>query len=364
MSSSLTVPPSDIETQLTRIWNQLEGSNKIRACLFNLLIFTRGGRRSEYLHAVISKVIERFPSRVLFITKQEGRGLEMQAKISVISPSKEKPDVACDLIEIDISEDEENKIPFLVLPHILPDLPVYILWTEDPLEKKSIAAQIEKFATRMIFDSESTNDLPHFAKRILEWKTEFCCDIADLNWARIESWRSLLSATFYSREKLSQLKNAKNICITYNSAPMPFLYNTKTPAIYLQGWIASQLGWKYKKCEKQEGKQDFFYNKEDNLVSICLQSQDLPQLPAGNILSCKIETYNDEVIFFQRKIDLPQYIVISCSSKEKCDLPYQYIFSKSESGHSLVKEISHTGTSSHYLNLLQLISSIERNNLC
>ncbi|NNM44021.1 MAG: hypothetical protein HKM07_06725 [Chlamydiae bacterium] len=364
MSTPLLVTPPNIETQLSKFWDGLEGSNKIRACLFNLIIFTTGDKRSDYLHAVTKRVIEKFPSRVIYITKHEKQLEEMQTKVSVISPNKDQPDVACDFIEIDIPQSQENKVPFLILPHILPDLPVYVLWTEDPLLENPIAIQLEKLATRMIFDSEATKNLHQFALNILHRKNQFSCDIADLNWARIESWRNLLSAAFHSLDKFTQLKNAKAISIVYNNFETPFLCNTKTPALYLQGWIASQMGWKCKKVDLQGQNQVLTYLGSDKDITVTLEPKSYSQMPSGNVLSCKITTYNNEQFYFERSLTHPQQITISISSQEKCELPSQYLFTKSESGHSLVKEISHSGTSSHYMNLLQLISSSEYKNLC
>ena len=127
----------------------------------------------------------------------------------MLPSSKGEFDVACDYIHIETSGSSHERIPFVVLPHILSDLPVYLVWAGDPSKDDPLCYQLEQFANRLIFDSESTDNLPRFAKSVLDQYEKSHCDVADLNWARIESWREMLSMAFYSDDKLKQIENAK-----------------------------------------------------------------------------------------------------------------------------------------------------------
>src|SRR6185437_6618335 len=109
-------------------------------------------------------------------------------------------------------------------------------WAEDPLKENPLSHQLECLATRIIFDSETTHDLSEFAQIILRHQAESGVGISDLNWARMENWRELFSATFHSQERLEQLKNTKTLLMTYNGS--------KTQAFYLQAWLATRLGWR------------------------------------------------------------------------------------------------------------------------
>ena len=68
MSSEYIVEPSKIENQLNLIWDLLRGKGKTRASLFNLVIYTEKNTRVDYLYKIAQKLIERFPSRILFVT--------------------------------------------------------------------------------------------------------------------------------------------------------------------------------------------------------------------------------------------------------------------------------------------------------
>lgn len=149
------ITPAEIQPELDRIWESLEGTSKMRASLFNLVFYTEKRERAEYIHTIAQNLIERFPSRVIFITTSEEQDF-LNTRVSVMSAG----DIACDLIEIDVSGPSIERIPFIILPHILPDLPIYVIWGEDPAGQDPLFEQMQKLATKMIFDSEATEDLP------------------------------------------------------------------------------------------------------------------------------------------------------------------------------------------------------------
>lgn len=341
-----------IDKELTRIWDSLQGTNKMRACLFNLILYTQKNARAEYIRTLTQKVIERFPSRVIFVTVDKSASEDsLNAKVSIMTGAKGEFDVVCDLIELDATKTSEKRIPFLILSHILPDLPVYLLWAENPILENPLSHELDTFATRMIFDSETTDNLSLFAKALVQHKKEAGCDIADLNWARTENWRELLVATFHSEERLKMLKKAKTIKITYNSRETKFFCHTRIQAVYLQGWLATQLEWKLTEVKGDS----FSYGP----ISVQLEAAENPDLSPGTIISLEIFTAGGEHFSFCRNPEhLHQISMILCDS-EKCEIPSKYIFTKSQSGLSLVNEIGYVGTSDHYLKLLNYLVKLE-----
>jgi len=313
---------STIDAELTRIWESLEKSNKIRASLFNLIFFTKKSEREKYFRTIAQRVIEKFPSRVIFITANSED--ELRSHVSVVPIGEEG--TACDFIEIEVGEKLLDRVPFVILPHILTDLPIYVTWAEEstggPLFEK-----LKQLADRMIFDSRATRSLSQFAQNLLSLE----CDVGDLNWARTENWRKLLASTFYTQERLSALKECTEVQIVYNGEP--------TQALYLRGWLATQLGWQLK--------------KEKASVKVTLYSEENNSLPSGMILSVDLHTSSQEHFSFGRDLQIPNQIHMRFSTLEKCDIPLLYLFPKEESGASLVKEICYKGTSKHFLHLLQ-----------
>ncbi|MES2344988.1 MAG: glucose-6-phosphate dehydrogenase assembly protein OpcA [Chlamydiota bacterium] len=360
MSIPTFVSPANIETELTRIWNSLQGTNKMRACLFNLILYTNKNSRSGYIRTIAQKVIEKFPSRVILISADDAPNADyLKTGVSVLSGAKGEYDIVCDLIEIEVAGSNKARTPFLILPHILPDLPVYLVWAEDPIKNDPITFQLEKFADRIIFDSESTDNLPKFATSLLHHKETSRIDIADLNWARLESWRDLLSRTFYTEDRLQKFEESTNIEITYNAEESAFFCHTRIQSIYLQAWLSCQFDWKLKNLSQDGQNMLFTYDKGSGDILFKLVPVQHPHLEPGTIMSFTLMTKTNETFSFARNLKFPHQIAMEISTPVKCDIPIQFIFAKAESGGALVKEICHKGTSSHYLKVLNLVKGLE-----
>lgn len=346
------IPPSEIQQELSRIWDSLEGTNKIRASLFNLIFVSKKNPRAKYIKNLSEKVIEKFPSRIIFILEND-EGDYLNTRVSVISPKEEETDTACDYIEIEVAGSFKERTPFVILPHLLPDLPVYVVWGEDPNMTSPLFKELEKLARRIIFDSESICDLSSFAKDVLTLQKECGVEVADLNWGRLQDWRDVLAAAFYSQERLDMLKRSKMIYIMYNSLEAPFTCYPYIQSIYLQGWLASRLGWELKTVQSDKETWNFEYNRDKEPIKIALHPEKRENCKPGAILSIDLETEDQIHFSFGRDLDDPHHIHIRFSTLDRCDIPLRHIFPKEELGHSLVKEICHRGTSNHFINLLK-----------
>ncbi|MGE0198681.1 MAG: glucose-6-phosphate dehydrogenase assembly protein OpcA [Simkaniaceae bacterium] len=356
-----TIHPADIESELGRIWESFQGTNKMRACLFNLIIYAQKGQRNAYLNQIAQKVIEKFPSRIIFITYDEScKNHDLRTRVSVLTADEGENEIACDLIEVEVCSKHHPIVPFVILPHILPDLPVYLVHADDPTEPNPIAEQLEHLAKRIIFDSESACNLPAFAKAVLKLKDNSHAEIADLNWARTEGWRQLFANVFKSSDELERLKGAKKMTIAYNSLETDFLCHTDIQSIYLQTWIAVQLGWNLSDVQPSKNSLRFSYSQG---LQIELIPSEMQGLSPGRILSIEIETESGYHYSFKRNPECPHHITIEKSSQEYCSLPMHFVLDKDVSGQSLVKEICHKGTSTHYIHMLNVLSGIKNEQL-
>ncbi len=359
------VPPSAIQDKLNQIWESLETTNTTRACLFNLIFYTKKNYRAAYIQRLAQAVVEKFPARVIFVSLDETAGEDfLKTQVSILSSSKGEYDVACDFIQIDASGPSQVKVPFIVLPNVLPDLPVYLVIAEDPSHDDPLANQLKKFAHRLIFDSESTDNLSHFAASSLQQAADEQIDIADLNWARIESWREMLSAAFYSEDRMEHLNRVHSIQLTYNSHSSTYFCHTRIQALYLQAWLACQLKWDLNQVRKDKDVLCVDYKREKSPLEISLIPVSHAHLPPGLILTMELTTSEGTHFSFARDFELIHQITLSISTPQHCELPCKYIFAKAESGHSLVKEICHRGTSQHFINTLKLLKHMDGQDLC
>lgn len=341
----------DISLDLCKIWARLEETAVMRASLFNLIIVASEGERKDYIRQIIHKVIERFPCRIMMITLSD-RLQNWRAHVTATTGVGGKADIACDMIEIEAPRLQIAKIPFLILPHFLPDLPIYLLWAENPSADPQLLSQLQKWATRLIYDSEVSDNLHDFAQSLLTQRKSTGKEVADLNWARTENWRELLAATFYSPARLSSIREAKTIHLYYNTFETPFFCHTKIQALYLQAWLATRLNWKL-----MHATSDIWSYHECQIFLHPLQNS---ELAPGTVLSLDILCKDQSHFAFHRDPLHPHQVQIILCDEEKCDIPSRFIFSKAQSGLSLVNQIYHSDPSSHFPVVLQFLSNQER----
>ncbi|HSX38328.1 MAG TPA: glucose-6-phosphate dehydrogenase assembly protein OpcA [Chlamydiales bacterium] len=348
MTIQQIVDPSNIESELIRMWDELAKNNKIRASLFNLIVFTRFSPRIDYFRKIVQKVVEKFPCRTLFISHDPHSSHRyLKSAISVVMLGSENDaSIACDQIDIGIGGTELEEIVYLILPHLIPDLPNYLLWAEDPSLQNPLLPHLVKLATRVIFDSESTGNLFQFAKTILQLREESGIDIGDLNWARTSGWRDLIASSFDSLERQELLKKISLLKIFYNAQETEFFCHLKIQAMYLLAWMSSRLHWAFQQTTQPS---DFHFEG----VDASIHPEKWEKLGPGTVISVHIHTI-DKQIFEARRI--PQeyhYVNIQISTPDRCELPYHFVLGQTATGQSLVQEICTKGTSSHYLKMLE-----------
>ena len=338
MTSLTLVAPSQIEDALKKMWEKLAKENKTRASLFNLIVYTHQNPRSDFMRSRVQKIIDNFPCRVLFITHDRKKKEYLKTAVSVISPQGKDTQFACDHIDIGVGGKSIKKTLFVLLPLLVADLPTYLLWAENPCKERELLSELEKLATHLIFDSETSEDLSHFARSLLACHKDKK-EVGDLNWARTESWRNLIAASFFSEENYKDLSNTQSILIEYNAAKTPFFIHFKIQALYLQAWLVSRVKWKRK-------------------ISIKLKPVKRKDVMGGGIISMHFSTKKGFNYSFCTCLDDPHKIIINRETPKECDLPRHFFLSRDVLGLSLTKEIIYKGTSIHFLDTLKKIAKV------
>lgn len=356
-SQSSTI--ADIETTLESIWKSFQSKNKMRASLFNLVIFTEQNKRSLYLDKIAHKVIEKFPSRILFI--QIGEGSKIETTVSLVSADKDNGDIVCDLIDIKTPKKLAHKVPFIVLAHLLPDLPIYFLSGTNIDTTDTIFSRLEPLAQKIILDSEASTSITEFAQATLDYHTKKRAAVADLNWERIGTFRSLLATTFKSQEDLTLLEKTHSVEIEYNSQGNTYFQHNHIQACYFQAWLSYCMGWKIEGIKKTGPTLSFSYKGKKGPVTITLKPCKRSEVLPGRI--CKLHILTEEADFkIERSEKVDNCLTLEKSLKTLCFLPSSFMIDKESSGQSLINEIGHVGTSSHYIGTLnQLVSYLPWN---
>lgn len=347
---SQIVDPKQIEKKLTDIWRDLKKVGQMRACLFNLILYNPLSKRTDYIKKISQKVLEKFPCRIILINYDPSKE-SLESSVSVIPQDSKENSVVCDYIEINSGEKDLERASFLILPHLLPDLPVYMLWGDEIELNNPLYSRLEEFCTRTIFDSECAKDLSMFTKSLVDIQS----NIADLNWGRIESWKNLFVLSFQPCLYLEDLKKAEKISIYYNSYQNDYFKNNKIQALYFHAWLADRLGWEFKSSTKE----GLIYQRNDGKeVIFSLIAKEDSSLKPATIISVKVDSEGEKLFEFLRSDTNENQVLFHVSTKTVCEVPNNFWLDKVHEGQSLVKEIYNKGTSKHYLSMLKTLQKL------
>lgn len=358
MSEAKDIQIPDIEKALEGLCSSSNQKNYTKACLFTLIIYAHEPERVKYHLELVGNILDKFPCRIIFIQIESHADKYLHVDVANVTRNREDTAIVCDQITIRSSPSELSRVPYIVIPHIVPDLPVYLLWSQTPFLDHTIFPALQPYASRIIFDSECSESLHQFSKEMLQNLDLLKMDVMDINWALISNWRGLFAQLFDSPARLSVLQKCKSLKIVYNIAGNK---NTRHPAmraLYLQGWLASCLGWTYRSSEKLDDVTMIVYAAKENPSIVTLCPQSTPNLSQGSIVSIEVNSIDGHTIFISRKQSL-SLALIHASSQEQCELPFTLALPDVHQGLAFMKEIFYHTLDHHYRDVLKFISHMD-----
>ena len=326
-------------------------------CLFNLIVYTQETHSIRYLQAMVEMILSQFPCRIIFIQEHLSDKGKETSELQMEMKQKKEKDFSCEQVFINVSEKEIDQVYFLLLPLLVPDLPIYVFWGQDPTTSHSLFPHLEKMATRLFFDSETTDDLQKFSQGLLSRLQNTSIQIVDMNWARITGWREVFAQVFDCVERLTQLETAQQIQIIYNNRPSELSFYPMIQAIYFQAWIASRLGWTFQKAEKRDHRDILTYRKNEQSHQIELIPQVDENFEAEEILEIKInglDGYENQL----KRTEADQ-VKVHAHNQSECELPFTLLMPSFRSARTFMQEIFFQQTHAHYPPLLNLMCAVK-----
>jgi len=328
------------------------------ASLFNLIIYTNEPHRSSFMRGMVLKVMEKFPCRIIFIEEKRGEAgdlLKIDTSNAVFEQGGEA--IACDLITIETTPSRIERVPFVVIPNLVPDLPIYLLWGQDPTVENPIFKPLQKIACKLIFDSESTDNLYAFCKKMLHYMDHNTHESMDTQWAALSSWRDIIIQVFDSEARIGILRNSRKLRISYNTSTNALFHHPLVRSLFLQAWIAARMGWHYQSSTRDNARFIIHYQGPAGEVEVQLIPESRPELNPGRIFSFYTESGEGEVTDIKR---LPEQskVVVKISKADACDMPYVLPIKDLFKSSTFMREVFYRRCSSHYHQMLRNIIHI------
>ncbi|MBS0654523.1 MAG: glucose-6-phosphate dehydrogenase assembly protein OpcA [Verrucomicrobia bacterium] len=336
-----------------------EGQNVIKASLFNLIVVTNTLQRAIHCQELVRSITEKFPCRVIFVQVDEASQPDFfHTERSVQASGLGDNAVYFDQLLIESSADQLHKVPFLILPNIIPDLPIYILLGQDPTQEHTILPQLQKYAARVIFDIEAIDDLQGFSEKMLAALHIAHCNYVDIKWAKLKPWREGIARVFNDPEKLEMLQQSKSVQITFVGRCDQSEQKNELQALYLQAWLASRLNWTLLNVENEQGYIRISYQSKNQPITLSILPKDSEALETGSLFAVEVMSYDDAHFLISHEgVGTSSHVTVHASTRDRCEMPYTLFFTNHQKGSSLVQEMFYQPSSEHYAQMLQIFSS-------
>lgn len=338
-------------------------SPPLTACLFNLIIYTNEPHRTSFIRGMVLKVMEKFPCKILFIEEKQNENtdfLKINTSNAVIEQEGNK--VACDLINFEVTPSRLERIPFVLIPKLVPDLPIYLFWGQDPTQENPIFNPLRKLACKLIFDSESAGDLFAFSKKILYLMDHNSTDSMDTQWAALSSWRDIIIQAFDTEERIDILKRTQTMHISFNKSTNALFFHPRVRSLFLQGWIAARMDWKYVSSKREGETFTIIYQGQHEPVHVHLIPEERPELNPGRIFAFSVKTRDGHSTEINRLPDQSK-VVVKIAKADVCDMPYILPVKDLFKSSTFMREVFYSRCSSHYRQMLRNLIHIPHEEL-
>lgn len=335
---------------------QTAGHNTLKASLFTLIILVKDLEHTVFAQDLVRLIAKKLPCKIIFVSADpanQSNVIEKESSCRTIGDSQSN--VLCDVSFIHVGTNQAAAIPFLVLPEIIPDLPVFLLIEHDPIDFQNIISQIEPYVHRIIVDIPHLYNVGQFAEHLLSMKQRE--KFVGLNWVRTKPWRDAFVHVFHSEELVQRLSKAKRIEIRF--AHNPESRKTVLPdtqAIMFQSWLASRFNWRPARLQESPDSIHLTYATDSREIDILLVPTTSVLLESGNIASIEINA-EDEVHYLLSYEHDDKNIVVHASSQDRCEMPSSLFVGSYQKGRQLPKEIFQQKISAHYIPTLEIMAS-------
>lgn len=244
MSVDMRVDVTSIEKSLSDLWREekKEGDHAVtRAALWNVVAHTSSSEEHATASETLSRAAAAVPQRTIVVRCNPAGDHKMASWISAnchrLTGGKQ---VCSEEIAIVAGGEYSGRVSPVVNALLIPDMPVAVWWLGDlPNEDQAHVEEFLEPADRLIIDSaafDSAADLAlvgRFAERTATAP-------ADLNWVRLEEWRTAAASVFDPPAMRQRLRRIRRLRVA--SASRRNFFGESVCSLLFAAWVTAQAG--------------------------------------------------------------------------------------------------------------------------
>jgi glucose-6-phosphate dehydrogenase assembly protein OpcA len=273
------VSVSQVEQELSKIWQSYGEHAAARATTFNLIVYESETSNSS-TNGLVDAIASQSPCRVINLVSEDGEDEGITAQVAAYCPiQKSRSALVCgEYITLQGTKDALKRVHTLLPDLIIPELPVFLWWQGSPAPNTHLFEKLLNLSDRIIFDSslfaEPESDLRKVSQMIAAG-----AQVADLNWRRLGPWQELTAQAFDPPDRRTAIWDVDRVTIDYERG-------NNTQAMMFLGWLASRLDWQPTALTNQGGDYNIqlisFKGKNDTHVEVELAA--IPTADPGEVV--------------------------------------------------------------------------------
>ncbi len=232
------VSVSEIEAELSKIW-QFHGDHTItRAATFTLLVY-EPGETVGVPSASVDAIATQNPCRVIDLCPSpNGTDEGLTAQVAAYCPVQKHRSnlVCCEYITLQGNFTAYERVKSTVAALLIADLPVFIWWKASPAPGLGVFDSLAALSSKLIVDSAYFEN-PEADLLKVHQLIESGIQMADLNWSRLAAWQELTAQAFDPPERRASLRSVDRVTVDFEKG-------NSTQALLYLGWLASRLQWR------------------------------------------------------------------------------------------------------------------------
>jgi glucose-6-phosphate dehydrogenase assembly protein OpcA len=270
------VSVSQVEAELSKIWQSYGENSAARATTFNLLVYEPTSMGAASRMASVDAIASQSPCRVIDLVTLDEEDQGISAQVAAYCPiQKSRSSLICgEYITLTGAKPAFERVHSIVPELLIPDLPVFLWWKESPAPNTRMFEKMVNLSDRLIVDSatfgESEADLTKIQGMI-----KSSVQIADLNWQRLAPWQELTAQAFDQPDRRAAVWEIDGITIDYERG-------NSTQALMFLGWIASRLGWSPLERSLEGGDYNIQHITFEGRDNIKIKAE-LAEIPVGDV---------------------------------------------------------------------------------
>lgn len=216
-----------------------------RTAVLNIVVCADREAHARRAAQIIGRLALRHPARAIIVWADRAEreldlGIDLRCGVPTVGDGEQ---VCYEQVLVRMRGDDDERIRSVVIPLLVPDLPVFLWWTDSPPKARRFD-DLLAVADRLVVDSADfarpEPTLARLARLVTDGRR---IAITDLNWTRLTPWRELTAQFFDVAAWRPFLDDPIGVRVGFG-VDMDGRDIHPSQALLFVGWLASRLGWR------------------------------------------------------------------------------------------------------------------------